>query len=671
MDSRSKSSKSRSVARARAGLVLASASLSVLGIGCLERGLRPVNPCNRTSFTRNIEVTNVDKVDLLFMIDNSGSMREEQDNLIEEIPRLVRVLASGDSTTPADGIQDFPPVTSLHVGVISSDMGSGNQTGVRTCTPGLGDDGILRSSSRIATAPCMASYPSGTFEFMAGGDTNAFAATIGCVANLGTNGCGFEQQLEASLKALTPANAEPWTAMGYMPPRFYDAASGLRDRLAGHGTGANDGFLRPNSALAIVLVTDEEDCSVANYEIFSGVGMFNSIPPNVRCNTFSTDTSIVYPISRYVDGFIGLRRNKSLLIFSAIVGIPAATEAAASTGDFAAVLAHPDMNPRADDSGTMLVPSCNTVNGTAYPPIRMIQTAAELAARDVSVSVSSICSNSFAPAIDAIIGKIASALGGACLPRALNPEPATGRVPCEVLEVLPPAGEADIISDCTMLPGREFVEMDMTDVSPRQVCRVTQVDHAPNVVPDTMPGWYYDDFTPRTRMNCAATPQRIAFVENLSPPATGSEIRLSCLQTVAFGSGSDNRCDMSNNVSNKCFVGQFCDFVVPQRSCVGEPGRACIGDASCGGVAGSCRDTAFCNTGTSLPSGGASLTCDPVARTCGVACENDSECTSAGLVGFVCDLETNGSRSMELGVDLPAGADASVARGICVNPTCN
>lgn len=645
MDSRSKSSKSRSVARARAGLVLASASLSVLGIGCLERGLRPVNPCNRTSFTRAIEVTNVDKVDLLFMIDNSGSMREEQDNLIREVPRLVRVLASGDSD--ADGDQDFPPVASLHVGVITSDMGSGNQTGVRTCTPGLGDDGILRRSSRIATAPCMAGYPSGTFEFMTG-DTAAFAATIGCVANTGTMGCGFEQQLEASLKALTPANAESWTAAGYMPPRFYDAASGLRDRLAGHGTGANDGFLRPNSALAIVLVTDEEDCSVANYEIFSGVGMFMSIPPNVRCNTFSGDASIVYPISRYVDGFIGLRRNKSLLIFSAIVGIPAATEAAASMGDFSAVLAHPDMIPRVDESGTLLVPSCNTMNGTAYPPIRMIQTAAALAARDVSVSVSSICSNSFAPAIDAIIAKIASALGGACLPRALNFEPATGRVPCEVLEVLPAAGDVGVIADCTMLPGREFVEMDMTGTAPRQVCRVTQVGSTPEqraarTGPTDLPGWFYDDFTAGIEGTCLATPQRITFT-NASPPATGSEIRLSCLQTVAFGAGGDNRCDADNNTSNKCFVGQFCDFGATDR----------------------------CSTGRSLPGegAGAALTCDPVARTCGVACVNDSDCTTAGLFGFICDTRLN-SEAIAAGATLPVGADGNAQHNICVNPTCN
>jgi hypothetical protein len=610
-----------------------------------------VNPCNRTSFTRAIEVTNVDKVDLLFMVDNSGSMREEQANLITEIPRLVRILASGDSD--GDGMQNFPPVNSLHVGIVSSDMGSGNQMNVRTCTPGLGDDGILRARSASATAPCMATYPSGTFEFMNGQNTDAFAATVGCVAAIGTTGCGFEQQLESPLKALTPSNPEPWTRAGYTPPRFYDAASGLPNRLAGHGTGANNGFIRQNSALAVVLVTDEEDCSVSDYAIFGASDpRFTSIPANVRCNTYSGDPTIVYPVSRYVDGFLGLRRSPGLLIFSAIAGIPPETEAMAAAGNFAGVLANPGMVPRADASGNMLEPSCSTMNGIAYPPIRIVETAAGLAAQGVSVSVSSICSSTFAPAIDAIIAKIASALGGACLPRALNPEPATGRVQCDVLEVLPPPGDG-VISDCTMLPGRTFVETEIAPgtTEPRQVCRVNQVDHAPGVEPTT-PGWFYDDFTPGIMMNCSATPQRISFTD-ASPPATGSEIRLSCLQTVAGGGTVDTRCDSNNPIptnpmvpsTNPCFVGQFCDF-------------------------GAGND--FCSSATSLPNNeGARLTCDPVGRTCGVACTNDSDCTTAGLVGFVCDPELNGVRAEETGAMLPAGADANAQRNICVNPTCN
>jgi hypothetical protein len=332
-------------------------------------------------------------------------MREEQANLISELPRLIRVLSTGD--TNGDGLADFNAARSLHVGFVTTDMGSGNQMNVRTCTPGLGDDGILRSRAS-GVAPCMATYPTGTFAFMDGQNVDAFSATLGCVANIGTSGCGFEQQLEAPLKALTPTNPEAWTRAGYVPPRFYDPASGLPGRLAGHGSAANAGFVRPDSTLAVVLLSDEEDCSVADYGIFGPDPRFTSIPSNLRCSTFAGDSSIVYPTSRYVDGFLGLRRQPSQLVFSVIAGIPPETEALAAAGDFAAVLAHPGMIPRVDASGTNPEPSCSTANGTAYPPVRMVEVAAGLAAQGASVSVSSICSGSFAGPIDSIITRLST-----------------------------------------------------------------------------------------------------------------------------------------------------------------------------------------------------------------------------------------------------------------------
>ena len=354
----------------------------------------------------NIDPCAAGDIDLLFMIDNSGSMREEQANLISELPRLVRVLSTGDRD--GDGVRDFTPARSLHVGFVTSDMGSGDETGVRTCTPGLGDDGLLQSRSRAGAPPCMPTYPSGTLEFLRGGDASVFATTLGCVADLGTAGCGFEQQLEAPLKALTPNRAERWTAEGYSPPRFFDPVAGLPNRLVGHGSGPNASFLRPDSTLAIVLLSDEEDCSVADYSIFGGAGMFMGIPPNLRCNLFSEELSIVYPASRYVDGFIGLRRDPSQLIFSVIAGIPPSTESLAAAGNFAAVLADPGMSPRVDATGTLLEPSCSSANGVAFPPIRMVRVAAGLAARGASVNVSSICNSAYGGSIDAIIRRLST-----------------------------------------------------------------------------------------------------------------------------------------------------------------------------------------------------------------------------------------------------------------------
>jgi hypothetical protein len=345
-------------------------------------------------------------VDLLFVVDNSGSMAEEQANLIAELPRLVRVLATGDVN--GDGAADFMPPESLHVGFVSTDMGAGPSRGVPTCAAGLGDDGILRSRSRVTTAPCMATYPSGVFEFARTDDASAFAATLGCVADLGTGGCGFEQQLEAGLKAVTPSAARPWTAPGYEPPRFSDG-SGVTDVLPGHGESANAGFLRPDSLFGVVFVTDEEDCSVIDYGLFeTGNPRYMSVPLNLRCNTFGDPAmGVVHPVQRYIDGFLGLRRAPANLVFSAIVGIPPETEAAAAAGDFATVLSNPNMIPRPNAMGTNLEPSCSSANGVAYPPIRLVQVAAGLRFEGANVTVSSICTSSFASAIDGIVARLA------------------------------------------------------------------------------------------------------------------------------------------------------------------------------------------------------------------------------------------------------------------------
>ncbi|HEY8428631.1 MAG TPA: hypothetical protein VIL20_09665, partial [Sandaracinaceae bacterium] len=66
--------------------------LATIATGCIEREGRPVNPCTQVTVAQNILVTNVDKVDLLFMIDNSNSMAEEQASLAREIPNMIRIL---------------------------------------------------------------------------------------------------------------------------------------------------------------------------------------------------------------------------------------------------------------------------------------------------------------------------------------------------------------------------------------------------------------------------------------------------------------------------------------------------------------------------------------------------------------------------------------------------
>lgn len=347
----------------------------------------------------------VDELDLLMVIDNSNSMREEQEALARQIPMLVRALASGDRDL--DGVQDFTPIESLHIGITSTDMGSAG-TGLSSCGTELGDDGLLLNGS----ADCSSSPARGVFAFAAGNnDAAEFTADVACAAALGTGGCGIEQQLEAMLKAVSPSQAQTWTRPDYEPPAFGYIG---RPASAGHGDGANAGFLREDSALAIVLISDEEDCSAANADVFlANSGQFQGLSLNLRCSDAidpSTGESfpqseIVFPVERYAAGetghagLFGLRRDPRKLIFIPIVGIPPEV---ASTDpnqpiDWEAILDHPHMQSVVDPLEPQRLGHSCVFPGVseASPPRRIVQVAQRLDALGATASVQSICASDY------------------------------------------------------------------------------------------------------------------------------------------------------------------------------------------------------------------------------------------------------------------------------------
>ena len=164
------------ISRARslvpATYVLLTASALLLG-GCLDRKLKALNPCLVSGVVAEIAVTNIDKVDMLFMVDNSDSMGEEQGKLRAQFPHLINVMTTGDKD--GDGKNDFPPAKDLHLGVVNSDMGLPGVDGIQNCQ-GLGQDGILQNRPSVGGMGCQASYP--TFlTFKAGTNMPAQTAT--------------------------------------------------------------------------------------------------------------------------------------------------------------------------------------------------------------------------------------------------------------------------------------------------------------------------------------------------------------------------------------------------------------------------------------------------------------------------------------------------------------
>lgn len=156
------------------------------------------------------------KMDVVFVVDDSPSMREEQDNLAANLPQFVQVLDEYlvDDTRPLD----------YRLAVL---------------TPGRDVQEYIASSG--TTYPAQASTgDNGAFRQLCGmprpwierGDADV-AGTFSCVAQVGVEGSAKEMPLEALRMAFDERQAD----------------------------GTNAGFLRDDALLAVVILTDEDDCS--------------------------------------------------------------------------------------------------------------------------------------------------------------------------------------------------------------------------------------------------------------------------------------------------------------------------------------------------------------------------------------------------------------------------
>ena len=610
---------------------------------CFERSLAPVDPCTRTTVGETIRVQGIDTLDMLFMIDSSPTMVEEQAAIRMQIPRLVQILTSGDleagTSRPGVGVMDFQPVRSMHIGVITQDGGGLGRAGAGICSSLAGDDGLLSmpeaTSRRTGTAATCA--PGGLplfLDFTRGTtDVNTLVSQFTCQTELGTGGCGLEQDLEMVMKALVDPS--------YAPPTG-PYLSGTPAH--GNPTGENSGFVRDNSVLAIMIVTDEDDGSVSNSDIFDPSITFMPNDLNTRV-PFNPDYQ--YDVQRYVDALRTVESDPERLVVITIAGVPEDLVDDPANGEgsmnLTAVLNDPRMANVLSTMPGYLVAACSSSSGEAYPARRLVDFT-----QRVGGVVQSICQTDFGPAIDILVARIANALGGACLPRQLNPD-ADGNVNCDVLEVLPSDGS---VTHCSDLPeaGTTYT-LARTETTTgaggvpvtREVCRVRQVGRAGagGVAGGVTPGWVYDDGP----MNLggfsdlpAGCSQRIAF-SNLMP-ITGAEIRLECDQTILPASGEAAQ------------LGSFCN---PTDDTVnvttGTP-------------------TAHCSDGHAVAGNPSTLLCDKFVRSCQVPCTGDSQCVGAGLLSYVCDLR-DATTVFGAGATLPMGVNPGDIHGFCVNPTCN
>ncbi len=501
-------------------------------------------PC-QTSVVRRLAVYSPpDEVDLLLVVDDSASMSGEQAELGAEVARVLRSL-------PWLGQLD----TSLHVGVVSSDLGAGGGGSLSEgCSYPLGRDGRMLRAHTGGDPSCTAvseALPYVTVE--AGDNLDDIADRVGCLVHTGAGGCGFEQPLEAALKALTPAAFEL---------RFQQERGGvIESDTGGHGSGANAGFLRENSLLVIAIITDEDDCSSADMDLFSPSGADPQYPspvtgpsgdPLVQC---SAHPSALHPVQRYVDGFRALRPGmEHYLVFVVVGGVDDALLRAHSEAslindveyletDYAALLAEPGMQEVVDSSGLALVPACTrpapddpenaALERAAAPPRRLIAVAEGLLHTGAASALISVCSAVDTAASDhrLDLGRLGPLSGDLYaqhfdhfaygLPRPMERD-ANHLVQCRVTETL------RVGLRCEGLPGRTFMAWD----EQREVCEITQLSVPPGerVQGATIAGagWYYDDFNAWIDYYGE---QAVQFTLSGTPRA-GSRVYVECLEQV-------------------------------------------------------------------------------------------------------------------------------------------
>ncbi|NVB77134.1 MAG: hypothetical protein HOV81_01950 [Kofleriaceae bacterium] len=347
----------------------------------------------RVEVARVPAVANSD-VDLLFVIDDSTSTLDKQTNLKNNFPNFINVLNDVPGGLP-----------NVHIGVVTPDLGT---KAVNDATPaptigtpgtggcsGNGKGGNLQSSSVVQgtfIANTKNSDGTRTVNY-----TGTLADAFSSIASVGSAGCGFEQPIEAAKRALdnNPANA---------------------------------GFLRPNAKLAIIVMTDEDDCSVSHATLLtqdtSTLGPLQSFrctrfgvtcdvngatpddmnQANVKGQCHSNESSTyLMPMGPYATFFKGLKQRDDDVLFAALIGDPTPVEVEMRTP------------PASSTPIPALAHSCEyaSANGldVADPGVRI----AELANKFPRHSIGTVCMQDLSSPLTNIAVQVRSLTGNPCL----------------------------------------------------------------------------------------------------------------------------------------------------------------------------------------------------------------------------------------------------------------
>ncbi|HSC89577.1 MAG TPA: hypothetical protein VLC09_19980 [Polyangiaceae bacterium] len=286
----------------------------------MERPVVSIEPTTTNVFVDQLENEVIDKIDLLFVIDNSTSMADKQAILEIAVPKMLERLVTPDCVTrDAKGVVgsreasvpdadapsgrgcgsegfslEFEPLSDIHIGVITSSLGGHGSASCNEADRNGNDSGYLlpkapqkKDAGNRGAVPdptelgFLAWYPAqkATDEPRDGklieGDLGRLSDNFEAqVVAAGESGCGYEAPLEAWYRFLVDPS----------PPKGFDL-DGLRAVSQGKDEEIlrqRRNFLRPDSLVAIVVLTDENDCSAmegGDYYPFASYGWYVSRTP--------------------------------------------------------------------------------------------------------------------------------------------------------------------------------------------------------------------------------------------------------------------------------------------------------------------------------------------------------------------------------------------------------
>ena len=258
--------------------------------GCLNRPVEPVEPRTTSTVVERLAQSSIERIDILLVIDNSGSMGDKQTILAKAVPDLVEGLVNpacldengAKVAQPALPTEDCPlgserevdPIFDVHIGVVSTSLGAHGVLGVcdDNGSTHKDDGGHLISRKDEAGGENVPTYqdhgflawdpkkqltPPGDAELHGDGGLVDKLSTM--VSGAGQNGCGYESQLESFYRFLIEPRPYERVVVEDVPSGLAKSKKTGEDKAL---LAERADFLRPDSLLAIVLLTDENDCSI-------------------------------------------------------------------------------------------------------------------------------------------------------------------------------------------------------------------------------------------------------------------------------------------------------------------------------------------------------------------------------------------------------------------------